>query len=333
MLSSSLSSSPLSSSSLSGLAAAGLVAGIDIGQRFLDLAFAPVGRGGRFPNTAEGIARLVRRLIEAGAGRVVIEAIGSYAVPLVEALAAAGRTVVQVNPRRIKAFREAEGKRAKTDRLDAALIARFGSLMPDALDPVPNAASRALRALSVRRRQLTEAMAMEKTRLKQALEPLVIASLRRVIADLGEAVAAIELEIDRRLAADPELDQRRRLVETIPGIGKRISSVLLTELPELGRRDRKAIASLVGLAPQVSQSGNAPPRAAIAGGRPCVRAALYMSALVAVRHDPHSKAAYEAMRAQGKPAKVALVAVARRILVTANAILKANRPYEPTRTA
>ena len=307
------------------------VAGIDVGQRFLDLGLAPAGRGGRFANTASGIATLITRLGQAGAGRVVIEAIGSYAVPLVEALAAAGLAVFQANPRRIKAFREAEGKRAKTDRLDAALIARFAAAMSDALDPIPDAASRALRALSVRRRQLTEARAMEKTRIKQALEPIVLASLKRVVADLSAEIAAIEAEIERRIAADPDLAERRRLLQTIPGIGSRVGSVLLTELPELGHRDRKAIASLVGLAPQVSQSGNAPPRAAIAGGRSCVRAALYMSALVAIRHDAKYRAEYTAMRRAGKPAKVAIIAIARRILVTANAILKAKRPYQPHR--
>jgi transposase len=306
------------------------VAGIDAGQRFLDLGLAPSGQTIRFKNAAEDIARLVERLSQEGVARVVLEAIGSYAQPLVLALAEAGLAVGIVNPRRIKAFRDAEGRRAKTDRLDAQLIARFALVMPDAVRPIPDAEAQALRALSTRRRQLTEMIAVEKTRLKQACEPLVSDSHKAAIAALAEACAAIEAEIERRIGRDPKRDSDRRLLLSIPGIGPRVAAILLTELPELGERDRKTIASLVGLAPQITQSGNAPPRAAIAGGRPCVRAALYMSALVAVRHDLVHKATYAAMRAQGKPAKVALVAVARRILVTANAILKTKNPYNPT---
>ena len=305
------------------------VAGIDAGQRFLDLGLAPSGQTCRYENNPSGIARLLERLQHAGVARVVLEAIGSYARPLLLALAEAGLAVGIVNPRRIKAFRDAEGRRAKTDRLDAQLIARFALVMDDAVRPLPDADAHALKALSVRRRQLTELVAIEKTRLKQATEPLVADSHKAAIAALSEACKGIEAAIDARIAQDPERCEARRLLVSIPGIGERVSSVLLTELPELGRRDRKAIASLVGLAPHVSQSGNAPPRAAIAGGRPCVRAALYMSALVAVRHDPVQKAAYRAFRAEGKPAKVALVAIARRILVTANAILKTKQPYTP----
>lgn len=305
------------------------VAGIDAGQRFLDLGLAPSGQTFRYRNAADDIPRLVERLRSAGVARVVLEAIGSYAQPLVGALVEAGLAVGIVNPRRIKAFRDAEGRRAKTDRLDAGLIARFGLVMADAVRPVPDADSQALRALSVRRRQLTEMIAVEKTRLKQAIEPLVADSHKAAIEALRQQCGAIEAVIAERIAHDPEREADRRLLRSVPGIGERVSVVLLTELPELGRRDRKTIASLVGLAPQVTQSGNAPPRAAISGGRPCVRAALYMSALVAVRHDPLHKAAYGSLRAQGKPAKVALVAIARRILVTANAILKTKQPYKP----
>jgi transposase len=247
----------------------------------------------------------------------------------VQALDAAGFAVGVVNPRRIKAFREAEGKRAKTDRLDAGLIARFALVMTDALRPLPSAEQRALKALATRRRQLTEMIAMEKTRLKQALEPAVAESHRAAIADLSRACHKIEVLIETALAKDPRQAQDRRILTSIPGIGPRIAQVLLTEMPELGHCDRKAIASLAGLAPHISQSGQAPPRAAIAGGRPCIRTALYMSALVAVRHDPKMKRAYQALRASGKPAKLALIAMARRILVTANAMIKAQTLYNP----
>lgn len=304
-----------------------LAAGIDVGQRFLDLGLAPSGRTTRYRNEPDDIARLVARLSQEGVGRVVLEAIGSYAQALVLALVEAGLSVGVVNPRRIKAFRDAEGRRAKTDRLDARLIARFALCMPEAIRPLPDAAARALKDLSTRRQQLVALRAVEKTRLKQAREPAVIASHQACIAALEAACTVIEAELASRIQADPERAAARRLLLAIPGIGERVASVLICDLPELGQRDRKSIASLAGLAPHVSQSGNAPPRAMIGGGRPCVRAALYMSALVAVRHDGHFKAIYTALRDQGKPAKLALIAVARRILVSANAILKTGNPY------
>lgn len=304
-----------------------VAAGIDAGLRHLDVAFAPSGKAFRVANVAEGVAVLVQRLVREGVRRVVLEAIGPYAHRLVQALCLAGFEVGVVNPRRIKAFREAEGRRAKTDRLDARLIARFALVMSDAVRPLPDADALTLKALATRRRQLVEMIAIEKTRLKQAFEPLIGESHRRAIAELGAERDAIEAELDRRIAADPDRARTRAILQSIPGVGPRVATLLVTDLPELGKRDRKAIASLAGLAPHVSQSGAAPPRAAIAGGRPCVRAALYMAALVAARHNPPLKAAYAALRADGKPAKVALIAIARKLLVIANALVKNQRTF------
>jgi transposase len=305
-----------------------IAAGIDVGQRFLDVGLAPSGRTFRVPHVAEGIATIIARLTREGVRRVVLEAIGPCAQRLVAALAAAGFEVGIVNPRRIKAFRDAEGRRAKTDRLDARLIARFAVTMSEAVRPLPSAEQLALKALSLRRRQLTEMIAMEKTRLKQAVEPLLLDSHRATIAALTAECDKVEAELAARVANDPELARVFRILTSIPGIGARIATVLVTDLPELGQRDRKAIASLAGLAPHISQSGNAPPRAAIAGGRPCVRSAAYMAGLVATRAHPEMKAVYQALRAQGKPAKVAIIAIARRLLVTANALVKANKEYQ-----
>jgi transposase len=310
-----------------------LAAGIDVGQRFLDIGLAPSGKTFRVPNAASGIEAVVTRLARDGVRRVVLEAIGPYAQRLVHALVTAGFEVGIVNPRRIKAFRDAEGRRAKTDMLDARLIARFALAMTDAIRPPPSAEQLALKALSTRRRQLSEMIAMEKTRLKQTDDPLLLASHRAAIAGLAEQCKLIEAELARRVNADRQLASSFEILTSIPGIGERVATMLITELPEIGRADRKAIASLAGLAPHVSQSGNAPPRAMIAGGRPCVRAALYMAALVASRHHPQMKAAYLALRAQGKPAKVALIAIARKLLVTANALVKANKRYDETALA
>ncbi|RJF69461.1 IS110 family transposase, partial [Rhodopseudomonas palustris] len=218
--------------------------------------------------------------------------------------------------------------RAKTDRLDARLIARFALTMPETLRPLPTDTQLELKALSLRRRQLTEMIAMEKTRMKQVRGTLLLDSHRAAIAALSAQCQAIEAELAKRIGDDAELRRVLHILKSIPGIGERVATLLITDLPELGQRDRKAIASLAGLAPHVSQSGAAPPRAAIAGGRPCVRAALYMAALVAARHHPKLRDDYNALRLQGKPGKVALIAIARKLLVTANALVKADTPYQ-----
>lgn len=297
-------------------------AGIDVGQQYLDLGFFPATKPMRVANTDEGVARIVALLHEKGAGKVAVEAIGSYARKLVCALIAAGFSVFVVNPRRIKAFRDAEGLIAKTDRLDAALIARFAHKMSHHLRPLPDAELLTLKALSTRRRQLTELVAMEKTRLKQAADAVVIESCREVIAILQEKCAAIEEELIRQIQADPRLAHKHEILRSIPGVGQRIATLVTIEMPELGAIERKAAASLAGLAPHPSQSGLFRDRNAIAGGRPCVRTAFYMAALVASRTNPKFKQPYKEMRAAGKPAKVALVAIARRLVVLANALVR-----------
>ncbi len=308
-------------------------AGVDAGLRFLDIGFVPQGKPFRVPNAPEGIAAAIARLRAAGVVRVVLEAIGPPAQRLVYALCAEGFEVGVVNPKRIKAFRDAEGRRAKTDRLDAQLIARFALVMSDAVRPLPDAEALALKALAARRRQLVELITMEKTRLKQAHEPMILESHRSAIEALSHERERIEAELARRIAEDPERQRTFEILTSIPGIGERIATLLVTDLSELGSQDRKAIASLAGLAPHVSQSGAAPPRAAISGGRPCVRAGLYLAGLVAARHHPSLKLAYKDLRAQGKPAKVAIVAIARRLLIQANALVRDRVAYEKSTMA
>lgn len=302
-------------------------AGVDAGKLFLDVAFAPKTSTFRVANSPEGIRTILQRLKKAGITCVVLEAIGVYAAPLVRALAAKNLTLGIVNPRRIKAFRDAEGKRAKTDRLDAALIARFALAMTDAIRPLPSAQQLDLKALSTRRRQLVEMTAMEKTRLKQAPDDTIADSHRQIIKLLTQQRKDIEAKIDTLLSKDEDLSRRRELYKTIPGIANQIATVLTTEMPELGTLDSKAAASLAGLAPHIQQSGMSQGRAQIGGGRPCVRAAFYMAALSAVRANKDFKATYENMRAKGKPAKVALVAVARKLVTIANALAKTNTPF------
>lgn len=304
-------------------------AGVDVGRDWLDVAIAPSGRHFRIANTPAAIAAVPARLRRAGVERVVIESTGAPAACLVRTLADAAMPLGVVDPRRIKALRLAEGRKAKTDKLDAGLIARFALLMTDAVRPAPSAAALELRALSTRRRQLVEMIAAEKTRLKQAFEPALMASFRLTIQILGEERVRIEAMIEARTSATPEDRRKGELLRSIPGVGPTISATLLADLPELGARDNKAIASLAGVAPHIQQSGAQAGRAHIQGGRPCVRAALYMAALSAVRHDAGFKADYKAMRAAGKPAKVALIAIARKLVVAANAIIKHDQPWTP----
>jgi transposase len=303
-------------------------AGVDVGRDFFDVGLAPSGRGFRVANAPAGIGAVVERLKRAGVGRVVLESIGGYGARLVRALAEAGFEVGVIDPKRIRALRIAEGKKAKTDRLDAALIARFALIMRDAARPVPSAKAFEIRALSTRRRQLVEMAAMEKVRLGQTLDAAVAESCRAMIALLAEARASIEAQLQAELMASQGGPDRIALLQTIPGVGPAIGMTLMADLPELGSLDRKAVASLAGLAPHPNQSGTRTGQAHIAGGRPCVRAALYMAAVSAVRSDNGFKREYQAMRLAGKPAKVALVAIARRIVVAANGMLKEARPWQ-----
>ncbi len=280
-------------------------AGIDIGRDWLDVAVAPTGRVFRAPNAPKGVEVVIARLRRAGVVKVVLESIGGYAAALVRALARAGFEVGVIDPRRIRALRTAEGGRAKTDRLDAKLIARFALIMTDAARAAPSAEAFEIRALSTRRRQLVELAAMEKTRLKQALDE----------------------RLQARLEATPDGPRRAHLLQTLPGVGPAVAMTLLADLPELGSLDRRAIASLAGLAPHPRESGTRQGEARISGGRPCVRAALYLAALAAARSDKGYKAEYRAMRKIGKPAKVALIAIARKLVVSANAVLKSNEPW------
>ena len=307
-------------------------AGIDVGKNFFDVGLAPGGQTFRFANAPQGVTAVINRLRRANVRRVVLEAIGPYAAALIAALRQHDFEVGVVNPRRIKGFREAEGRRAKTDRLDASLIARFALSMTDIARPLPDADQLALKALATRRRQVVEMIAMEKTRLKQAAEPLIIESHRDAIAALTLQRQKLETEIAQRIAQDPTLARRKEILVSVPGIGEQVATVLLTELPELGTIDRRAIASLAGLAPHPHQSGAFNGRPQIAGGRPCVRTALYMAGLAACRANPPARQSYKAMRKTGKPAKVAIIATARKLLVLANILIKNGQTFDPART-
>lgn len=299
-----------------------VAAGVDVGRDYLDVAFAPSGKPFRSSNTPKGVEVVVGRLKRLGVGRVVLELMGTYASRLVRALSRAGLDVRVVDPKRIRALRLVEGRQAKTDRLDAQLIARFALLMSDAARPLPSAESLEIRALSTRRRQLVEMAAMEKTRLKQTLDEEIAQSCRAMIALLKAERDRVEKQLKARLLVQPDGAERFSLLQSAPGVGPAVAMTLMADLPELGLTDRRAIASLAGVAPHPDYFGLRTGRGHIRGGRPCVRAALYMAAVTAARSDKGFKAEYKAMRAAGKPAKVALIAVARKLLIALNGMAR-----------
>lgn len=314
----------------SGVMTHACAAGVDVGGEYLDVGLAPSGKVFRTNNTEAGVEAVIARLKREGAGKVVLESIGGPGRRLVRSLGKAGFEVGVVDPKRIKALRIAEGRRAKTDTLDAGLIARFALVMQDAARPVPDDKAFEIRALSTRRRQLVEMAAKEKTRLKQTLDEPIADSCRQMIAILSKERARVEVMLRGELMAVETSGAKEALLLTIPGVGPAVSMTLLADLPELGTLDRRAIANLSGLAPHPNQSGNRIGQAHIGGGRACVRTALYMAAVNAVRSDNGFKREYLALRQAGKPAKVALIAIARKIVVAANAMLKTGLPWQKT---
>ena len=301
-------------------------AGVDIGRDYLDFAIAPTGLFKRFPNTDGGVAKLVAAVCKHQVKTLVIEAIGPYSYRLLRALRGVDLSVGVVNPQRIRAWRAAEGKRAKNDGLDAQAIARFAQKMPDVYRPIPDEASLKIKAMSARRRQIVEMIAMEKTRLKQAFDDELLASLRQMSALLEAQRDEVEARLNALLREAGRGDMLA-LLQTAPGVGPRIAATLAADMPELGHIGRRAAASLAGLAPHIQQSGINRGRASISGGRPCVRTALYMAALVASRSHPRTKAEYKAMLAAGKPPKVAFVAIARKLLVALNQMVAEKKPW------
>ena len=307
------------------------VAGIDVSKARLDVFVLPQRLRLGFANGARGISALQRQLSRHGVHRVVMEATGGLEYAAARALSDAGLEVARVQPGRVRGYRSFLGRRAKTDALDAELIARFALAMPaDDIRPIPSRNGEAIRSLSARRRQLVELLTQEKTRLKMVQDSFVSESLRIVIQSLSAERRRIEAALAEAIAQDKAAQTRCDLLRSIPGLGIVTATVLVTDLPELGSLNRHQVASLAGLAPHPQRSGTSLRGDHIGGGRACVRTALYMAALSAIRCNPVFKAAYQRMRAAGKPPKVAIIAIARKLAVLANAVVKANQPWAPT---
>lgn len=302
--------------------------GIDVAKARLDVAVRPAEEAWAAPNDEAGIEAVVDRLRALAPTLVVLEATGGLEVPLAAALAAAALPVAVVNPRQVRDFAKAVGQLAKTDALDAALLARFAEAVRPPVRAVPDAEAQALSALLARRRQTIAMLVAEQQRLGTAL-PAVRPRVERHIAWLREELADVDAELARAIRASPAWREADDLLRSVPGVGPVLATTLVADLPELGRLDRKAIAALVGVAPLACESGILRGRRVVWGGRARVRAALYMGTLVAVRHNPVIRALYERLLAAGKPTKVALVACMHKLLTILNAILRHRKPWRP----
>jgi transposase len=306
--------------------------GVDVAAAHLDVAVRPAGEGWRAANDAPGIAALVARVAALEPTLVVLEATGRLEAPLVAALAAAGLPVAVVNPRQVRDFAKAVGQLAKTDALDAAVLARFGEAVRPEPRPLPDAAAQELRALLARRQQLVEMLVAEQNRLGGA-PPRVGASVAEHVAWLRRQLAGVDGELAALVRASPAWRAREDLLRSVPGVGPVLATTLLALLPELGALDRRAVAALVGVAPLNRDSGAARGRRAVWGGRARVRAALYMAALVATRHNPAIRAFYARLLAAGKPKKVALTACMRKLLTILNAMVRDDTRWQEARHA
>lgn len=297
--------------------------GIDVSKATLTIAVAPTGETWTSETTPRAVDALVTRLRAHQPTVIVVEATGGYEAALVAPCAAAGLPIAVVNPRQVRAFAQAVGRTAKTDAIDAALLAQFGARVQPTPRPVADAATEALGALVARRRQLLEMLGAERQRLAQAPPTGPIArDLRNHIRWLERRVQDVDGEIGTAIQQSPVWRVHEDLLRSVPGIGPTVARTLLADLPELGRLDRRAIAALVGVAPFNCDSGQHRGQRHIWGGRAPVRAALYMAALVATRHNARLSAFYHRLRTAGKPAKVALVAVMRKLLTIVNAMIK-----------
>jgi transposase len=301
--------------------------GVDISKDHFDAHRLSNGASRRFVNDKSGHRAFVKWLAHAPVDRVVFEPTGPYHRAFERMLAMAGVPCAKVNPRQARRFAEAVGTLAKTDRLDAAMLARMGALLELQVRPPRSEALLELKELHLAR----EALVKDRTAAKNRRSALTAALLKRQntlrLEQIERQMTAIEAAILEQIHADPDLSRRFAILKSIPGVSALTACALLIEMPELGALEPEQAASLAGLAPIARQSGRWTGHAFIRGGRAPVRRAVYMPALVAARFNPDMKATYDRLRAAGKPAKLALTAVMRKLIVLANALLKANRTW------
>jgi transposase len=306
-----------------------LFVGVDVCKDFLDAHARPTGVQRRFDNTPLGIQQLVAWVQAFAPERVVFESTGPYQKAAVGALLAASLPAVVVNARQVRDFAKGIGQLAKTDAIDAGILAHFGEVVATVVRPLPPQEVLEFRDLCDRRGQLVRLLATEKNHrhAAQGCAAKVLRNIDKVITFLEKQIEDLEDRLDRIVADSASFKAKDDILQSIVGIGPQVSRTLLVHLPELGQGSRQAIAALVGLAPFADDSGTASRIRHIRGGRGKVRIALYQAAVAAIRYCATMKAFYAALKARGKPSKVALIAVARKILVLANALLRTMTPY------
>lgn len=302
--------------------------GIDVSQDWLDVHVVPTGESFRSKNTSDGIDELAARLRDLAPERVALEATGGLERLAAAQLSAAGLPVVIVNPAQVRAFANALGKHAKTDTIDAQVIAAFAVAIKPPLRRLPDAETRLLADLVARRRQIIAMIVAEENRARRATAPQTLKSIKRLVVAMKRELASLDDEMDGHIRKSPIWLVRRQLLTSMPGVGTVTARTLLAELPELGQLDRRQITALVGLAPFTRQSGKWRGKSFIGGGRSGVRASLFMAALSAVRHNPQLKEFRDRLVAAGKPKLVALVAAMRKLVTILNAMLRDSKPWK-----
>ena len=301
--------------------------GVDVAKTELVIGLRPTGEAWTVSNDEAGIHELLQRLRPQSPALVVIEATGGYELGVVAALAAAGMPLVVANPRQVRDFARSTGQLAKTDRIDAQILALFAERVRPEPRPLPDEATRTLTALLARRRQLLEMLTAERNRLEHAV-PAIRRDLVQHIRWLERQLRDVDHDLDRTVQSSPIWRAKENLLRSLPGVGPVTSRTLIGSLPELGALNRKQIAALVGVAPLARDSGSLRGKRLVWGGRAPVRAALYMAALVASRRNPALRIFYARLLAAGKPKKLALTACMRKLLTILNAMVKTNSAWQ-----
>ena len=306
-----------------------IVVGIDVSKDRLDVAVRPSGEVFVVGRDAQGLQSLIERLARLSPAIIAVEATGGFETVVAASLAAASLAVAVVNPAQVRAFAQALGRRAKTDPIDAAVIAHFAEATRPQVRALPDAETQLLADLVARRRQIVAMIVAERQRQKRLTEKRLQKSIARLLAALQKELSSLEQDIDDAVRGSPAWRDKEDLLASVPGIGKTIARTMLAELPELGSLDRRKIAALAGLAPWTRQSGQWKGKSFIGGGRAPVRSALFLGAMVAARHNPDLKAFRDRLVKAGKPKLVALVATARKLLTILNAIVRDQQPWRP----
>lgn len=306
------------------------VVGIDIAKHHFDLHLLPQGRTAHYPNNAQGIADSGRFLAQVQAEAIVLEATGGYEQALAVELQTRGLPVLVVNPRRVRDYARAMGLIAKTDKIDAKVLAEFATCPRLTRRELPDAHARQRRAWIAHRDQLVQLHVAESNRLEHGVDPVVSESIRKILTVLKEQIAALEGKLAAHIAADPKLQHHVAIIDSVPGLGVTSAVMLVTRLPELGRVNRRQIAALVGVAPFNRDSGQYRGKRMTGGGRVPIRCALYMPMLTVIRYNERLRTFYQRLVANGKAKMTAIVAVMRKLLTILNTMIQKDQLWNST---